>query len=44
MGGIGKFTLDDGRIYEGEFRNGQICGKGVFKLENGDQINVDRQV
>ena len=35
MHGYGKFTFNDGTIYEGEYRNGNKTGKGTEYNEDG---------
>jgi hypothetical protein len=33
--GYGKFTWPDGRMYEGEWKEGKIHGQGKFREANG---------
>eukprot|EP01035_Chromulina_nebulosa_P030749 gene30749-40897_t len=33
--GFGKHTLKDNSVYEGEFKNGRKCGKGIYTFANG---------
>lgn len=35
--GWGRFKDDKGRIYEGDFKDGERTGKGVFYYSNGDR-------
>ena len=34
--GKGVFKLNDGKVYEGEFKNDKMEGKRVLKCTNGD--------
>ena len=36
--GKGKFTYDDGSIYEGQFKDGCFNGFGIYKWTNGDHF------
>ena len=33
--GIGIFTWDDGVVYEGEWKNDQMCGQGTYTTPDG---------
>jgi hypothetical protein len=35
--GTGKMDYGDGAVYEGEFRNGKIDGKGMLQFRNGNR-------
>ena len=39
MSGEGKFTWTDGKIYIGEFRNGQLHGRGTIYYPNGQKAS-----
>jgi hypothetical protein len=36
--GVGRMVYYDGTVYEGGFKNGGYCGKGVIYYANGDRL------
>ena len=41
MHGDGSYTLPDGNRYEGEWREGKICGRGTVAWTNGGAVNCE---
>ena len=39
--GEGSFTFSDGKIYEGQWSKGQMCGKGKLYLANKTWVVYD---
>ena len=41
ISGKGKYTFSDGKVYIGEFKDGQFDGIGTIQYPNGDKFDAE---